>query len=164
MVTVNHPLLVDALSAVGETAWPLAEQQELRGFCVETLGRDRPLDVAVRVGAAADEIGACVSETHADLLIMGCHGLTGVRKLFFGSTTERVLRQSTIPVLVTPTDLHAPVTARDLPSLVRRILVPVDLMAISAPLARIGAALGRAIGRPEPHARPGAGVAGGGRR
>jgi universal stress protein E len=148
VLTVNDPLLVEALKSVGESEWPALEAAELRDFCRETLGRDVPLDVAVRVGRPADEIQACAADLHADLLVMGCHGLTGIRKLFFGSTTEGVLKASTIPVLVTPTDLHAPSSSRDVPSLVRRILVPVDLTPISASLVQIGAALGRALGVP----------------
>jgi nucleotide-binding universal stress UspA family protein len=31
---------------------------------------------------------------------MATHGLTGFRKMFFGSTTERVLREATVPVLL----------------------------------------------------------------
>ena len=38
----------------------------------------------------------------ARLIVISSHGLTGIRKLFFGSTTERVLRETAVPVLVTP--------------------------------------------------------------
>lgn len=147
-VTVNDPLLVEAMRAYGSADWPGPEREELRAFCLETIGADYPLDVEVRVGRAAPEILTLATELPAGLLVMGCHGLTGVRKVFFGSTAERVLRESAIPVLVAPTNLHAPISARDLPSLVRRILVPVDLTDASGPLARIGAGLGRAIGVP----------------
>ena len=34
---------------------------------------------------------------HCDLVVMSTHGLTGIRKLFFGATTERVLRETTVP-------------------------------------------------------------------
>lgn len=34
-----------------------------------------------------------------DLIVMGTHGRSGVARLFLGSTTEGVLRQSTAPVL-----------------------------------------------------------------
>ena len=40
-------------------------------------------------------------EKAVDLIVMSSHGLTGFRKLFFGSTTERVLRETSVPVLVT---------------------------------------------------------------
>jgi nucleotide-binding universal stress UspA family protein len=50
-----------------------------------------------------------------------------MRKLFFGSTTERVLRETSLPVLVTPPEEVGPLTPEAIKSIVRRILVPVDL-------------------------------------
>ncbi|SDR72371.1 Nucleotide-binding universal stress protein, UspA family [Gillisia sp. Hel1_33_143] len=42
-----------------------------------------------------------VSEEHnCDLIIMGSHGATGFKEMFIGSNTEKVVRNSTIPVLV----------------------------------------------------------------
>ncbi len=35
-----------------------------------------------------------------DLIIMGSHGATGINEIFIGSNTEKVVRQSEIPVLV----------------------------------------------------------------
>ena len=54
------------------------------------------------------------------------HGLTGMRKLFFGSTTERVLRETTVPVLVTPPHDPGPIGIDDAKRLLHRILVPVE--------------------------------------
>jgi nucleotide-binding universal stress UspA family protein len=42
----------------------------------------------------------------ADLLVLGSHGLTGVKRLVLGSTAENVLRHATMPVLIVPA--HAP--------------------------------------------------------
>lgn len=42
-----------------------------------------------------------VAEKHdADIIIMGSHGSSGIQELFVGSNTERVVRNSKIPVLV----------------------------------------------------------------
>lgn len=42
-----------------------------------------------------------VSEEHnCDIIIMGSHGATGFKEMFIGSNTEKVVRNSTIPVLV----------------------------------------------------------------
>lgn len=42
-----------------------------------------------------------VSEEHnCDIIIMGSHGATGFHEMFIGSNTEKVVRNSTIPVLV----------------------------------------------------------------
>lgn len=42
-----------------------------------------------------------VSDKHnCDIIIMGSHGATGFKEMFIGSNTEKVVRNSTIPVLV----------------------------------------------------------------
>lgn len=37
---------------------------------------------------------------HCDLIVMGSHGASGFREMFIGSNTEKVVRNSSIPVLV----------------------------------------------------------------
>ena len=59
------------------------------------------IDYVVGVGRPAEELLRIARDPRADLIVMSSHGLTGIRKLFFGSTAERVLRESDIPVLVT---------------------------------------------------------------
>lgn len=39
-------------------------------------------------------------ELNCDLIIMGSHGATGLKEMFIGSNTEKVVRNSDIPVLV----------------------------------------------------------------
>jgi nucleotide-binding universal stress UspA family protein len=36
----------------------------------------------------------------ADVIVVGSHGRTGVKRLFLGSVSERVVRHATCPVLV----------------------------------------------------------------
>lgn len=49
----------------------------------------------VTVGKPAKQILHVALEEGADLIVMSTQGLTGARRLFFGSTTERVLRETT---------------------------------------------------------------------
>ncbi len=39
-------------------------------------------------------------EHNADLIVMGSHGASGFQEMFIGSNTEKVVRNSTVPVLV----------------------------------------------------------------
>src|SRR5438105_4493735 len=39
-------------------------------------------------------------DTGADLIVMGTHGRTGLRRLIVGSVTEAVIRRATVPVIV----------------------------------------------------------------
>lgn len=45
-------------------------------------------------------------ELEIDLIVMGSHGATGVKEIFIGSNTERVVRHSDVPVLVIKHELE----------------------------------------------------------
>lgn len=51
-------------------------------------------------GNAADEIIKAAEDTRADLIAMSTHGRSGLRRLAFGSITDKVLHHSSIPVLM----------------------------------------------------------------
>ena len=137
LLAVNDPLLVEA-TQLGAAPDHLVEDTvgEVDRFCQQTLeGQLAAIgDVRVEVtaGKPADEILRVARDHKADLIVMGSHGSTGFRKLFFGSTTERVLRDTTVPVLVTPAGDPGPKRADDVGTTVRRVLVPVDLTAATA--------------------------------
>jgi nucleotide-binding universal stress UspA family protein len=46
-----------------------------------------------------------VAQTGADLIVMGCHGRSGIVEAILGSKTAEVIKRSKIPVLVAP---HVP--------------------------------------------------------
>ena len=75
-----------------------------------------------------EEILREAEETSADLLVLGSHGLTGVKRLVLGSTAETVLRHAERPVLIVPA--HAPeVPPSGVPF--KRIVCAVDFKADS---------------------------------
>lgn len=51
------------------------------------------------------EVNEVAKEENADLIVMGSHGATGLKELFIGSNTEKVIRFSEIPVIVVKTDM-----------------------------------------------------------
>lgn len=55
---------------------------------------------AVKTHKVFAEINDVASEYEADLIIMGSHGVAGMKEVFIGSNTEKVVRTSDIPVLV----------------------------------------------------------------
>jgi len=67
----------------------------------ETL-RSKGIVVNTRVstGNAAEEILKAADETNADMIAMSTHGRSGLRRLAFGSTTDKVLRGASVPVLL----------------------------------------------------------------
>ena len=66
----------------------------------------------LRGGGCWDQIIETARERKADLIVLGTHGRTGVRRALLGSVAESVVRHSPIPVLAVPS--HAP-AALELP-------------------------------------------------
>jgi len=122
----------------------------MRHSATKTFGADSPtcalLEYEVAVGKPAPEILRVARERSCDLIVISTHGLTGIRKLFFGSTTERVLRETTRPVLVTPPTDPGFVQVEDGQRLIRRILVPVDLSPASTHQVQVAGGLAQALG------------------
>jgi nucleotide-binding universal stress UspA family protein len=77
---------------------------ELRQFVRTTLGPSAAgrVRLLVGMGTPARTVLAIADKIRADLVVTGTHGLTGLRKVFFGSTAEGLLRRSALPVLVVP--------------------------------------------------------------
>ena len=83
----------------------------LREFVTATLpdaSLAAKISIVVRVGEPSQMILETADREGADLIVMGTHGLGGVRKLLLGSTTERVLRQTPVPLLAVPSASQAP--------------------------------------------------------
>ncbi len=54
----------------------------------------------ISFGYPADTIVREASALNTDLIVMGSRGTTGIRRVMIGSTAEKVLRWSTVPVLI----------------------------------------------------------------
>lgn len=153
VMTVEDPLLTEAVDLGTGVVWTPEEcRSEMEQFAAKTFGPDSPvlatLEYEVAVGKTAAETLRVARERSCDLIVMSTHGLTGIRKLFFGSTTERVLRETSWPVLLTPPTDPGPVKAEDARRLMGRILVPVDLSPASLEQAQAARALAEALGLP----------------
>ena len=153
VVTVDDPLLTEVAASTARVPSLAREsEEELRRFVDESLPNPSsgPKTIALRiaVGKPAPEILRVARDVAAELIVIGSHGRRGVRKLFFGSTTERVLRETTLPVLVTPDDRDQPTSLSHASRHIHRILAPVDLTAASPPQVKVAAALASAIAVP----------------
>ena len=127
-------------------------QEELRFFTEDHLPasvRDsRRLERVLVLGTPGHEIIKLARERDADLVVMGTHGFSGVRKAFFGSTLQGVLRRAHVPVLAVPildhreAGIQAPLISAG------PVLAPVDFSAESRGAARAAAGLAAAVGLP----------------
>jgi nucleotide-binding universal stress UspA family protein len=131
VATIDDPLLASIDIARPSPRAPDDTCRSLERLVADTLDPRRPaidIDYVVGIGRPAIELLRIARDPRVDLIVMSSHGLTGIRKLFFGSTTERVLRETDIPVLVTEPGVHSPSSWTDLVTEVNRVLVPVDLL------------------------------------
>ncbi len=90
------------------------ELQTVRQTALQTLAAEKhtlPPDF-VTADVRTGDPTACILEASvehgADLLIMGTHGIDSLKDRLFGSTSERVLRDGTCPILVVREDPAPP--------------------------------------------------------
>ena len=67
-------------------------------YASELVGINTETDLVV--GAAAPEIDAAAYAEQADLIVLCSHGETGLKRWFFGSVAQQMVRHSPVPVLV----------------------------------------------------------------
>jgi universal stress protein A len=73
---------------------------------LDRIARDQKIDpkliekTLVRSGRSFNEIADAARTLKADLIIISTHGYSGLKRVFLGSTTERVVRHAPCPVLV----------------------------------------------------------------
>lgn len=85
--------------ALSRDAMMREAREELQQHAEGNIRTSVPFDLRVIIGEPLDAIVAQVSESGADLVVMGTHGRTGMRRLMFGSVTEAVMRIVPVPVI-----------------------------------------------------------------
>jgi nucleotide-binding universal stress UspA family protein len=58
------------------------------------------IDTHVLEGYPSSALLDVAKKTSADLIVMGSHGRTGLKRMWLGSVAESVVREATIPVLI----------------------------------------------------------------
>jgi universal stress protein A len=102
---VEDPLLAAAAKRwYDEQAIERQTESELRQFLTAASDSALPPEVAVEIheGNPVDTICSVAKRDGCDLIVMSTQGVTGARKMLFGSTTEGVLRHARVPVMVVP--------------------------------------------------------------
>lgn len=153
VLTVEDPLLTAAMDLETGVQWNRqSSEREIAGFAARVFEDDEDAlalcEYDVAVGKPSVEILRVARERSCNLVVISSHGLTGARKLFFGSTTERVLRETTMPVLVTPPVNPGPVSVADARRLIGRIVAPLDLSPGSLHQAQAATRLAEALRLP----------------
>lgn len=68
-------------------------------FCSSKAGSFSNYKTSIVTGIPYEEITAAAVKLDASLIVIGTHGRTGLDRLLFGSTAERVVRSAACPVL-----------------------------------------------------------------
>ena len=99
------------LTSVGESTEPQAifylklAEKRFNEFLNKAYLKDLKVTPIVKHFKVFSEINEVAKKHNADIIVMGSHGTSGIKELFVGSNTERVVRHSNIPVLVVKNNL-----------------------------------------------------------
>lgn len=85
-------------------------EQQLHGKFQELktkyAGEDIPVSFTMEVGSLAQNIDHYIAEKKIELVVMGTNGASGLKELFVGSNTEKIVRHSRVPVVAVPLGPH----------------------------------------------------------
>ena len=92
-------------SIIGKKRDNIVMREVLQAFSDEARAnsQDQTLvtdEVLIKGGSPVETIVATAEQQNCDLIVMGTHGQGGITNVFMGSTAKKVIRQSTVPVLV----------------------------------------------------------------
>ena len=105
VVTAGFERMIDGYTEVEHVTPEQAAQQYLFRVEQDLVGEldDVAITQVVRSGEhPTDDIIDVAVKEGATLIALTSHGYTGFRKLVLGSVTEKILRQSPVPVLLVP--------------------------------------------------------------
>ena len=104
LLNVQSPVPLRAARALGKEQVVAYQQSEAQRVIKPALATLRRAGLQAHakfvVGSAGPEVASVAVADAVDLIVMGSHGHTGLKKLLFGSVTNSVLAACTTPVLV----------------------------------------------------------------
>jgi len=105
-----HMLELSTVHAYGEEAqskhiekalyYTKLAEKKFDGFLNKEYLKGISVTPIIRHFKVFSELGEVVAENNADLVVMGSKGSSGLTEFFIGSNTEKVVRNSEVPVLV----------------------------------------------------------------
>jgi nucleotide-binding universal stress UspA family protein len=164
-VTQQPPPSLLTLSVVPQIEWDRRFMKRLQALVVKYRTNGNVSALEPRIGIAYEEICDAARELKADLIVVLTHGYTGYKRVFLGSTAERVVQHSLRPVLVVRQRIshwNGSIDPRTRTGFrLTKILVPTDFSECSQVALKYGLQLARDFGAElcllhviNPHAYP----------
>jgi nucleotide-binding universal stress UspA family protein len=99
-----HVMPSDSYVFITPETWPeFARAEEERAQAERERMEQRLKEVShailMRFGEVWDVLSRLIQENHIDLLVVGTHGRTGLKKFLMGSIAEKIFRHASCPVL-----------------------------------------------------------------
>ena len=98
---------------------PLREEIERRVSELAMGMKEGRMEYVVRQGSPAEELAAQAEADRAELLVVGTHGMSGLKTNLLGGNSYRTIERSAVPVLIVREDF-------DFNKDLERIVVPID--------------------------------------
>lgn len=105
---IPHGLHPDSKIVPGDSSTPVRIDEYMTAAArakLSAVASERGVSASILAAASeldpAEVILAKAREVRADVIVMGTHGRSGMRRLLIGSVAERVLRRAGVPVVVT---------------------------------------------------------------
>ena len=130
------------LARENRAALNLAETQ-LNRLVTEGARPGVEISACVRRGKAFHEITTLAGKSGADLIVIATRGQTGLKRVWLGSTAERVVRHAPCPVLTVPAGKPGARGKKLAPVRWKRIVVATDLSEFSVSALPYAAAFAR---------------------
>jgi universal stress protein A len=90
-------------SSVLQQMWSATQEaarRNLKRLALSPQGKGVRISMQLAEGPAPAAIVRAAKKTRVNLVVMGTHGRTGVRRLLMGSVADRVIRTASCPVLI----------------------------------------------------------------
>lgn len=100
-LNMGDSILLDAEDdAIKAAPYILAMEEKFAKYIKKPYLEGIKIGYFVRQKSVYEEITDVINEVEADLIIMGSHGASGLQEFFVGSNTQKVVRNSKVPVMV----------------------------------------------------------------
>ena len=93
-------LLDEEDDAIKAAPYILAMEKRFSNYIQKPYLSDLKVGYSVRQKSVHEEIEEVIEEVNADLIVMGSHGSKGLQEFFIGTNTQKVVRNSKVPVMV----------------------------------------------------------------